>query len=127
MENIEQEVNPKTFNAEEFAQKLIDMANNFVAKDFKKNALKELDDLEAKGIHIPYSAYIVHAYPDFNHIELKITQPDVFVFKMSVNPQTIKDYPDTALQLALMYQGFMDMGAKEEIPSGDLPNDDLPF
>ena len=127
MEKLEQEVNPKTFKAEEFAQRLIDMANNFDAKDYKKNALKELNDLEAKGILIPYSAYIVHAYPDFNHIELKVTQPDVFVMKMCVNPQTIKDYPDTALQLAVMFQGFMDMGAKEETPSGELPNDDLPF
>lgn len=114
MERLEQEVDTKTFKAEEFAQRLIDMANNFEAKDYKKNALKELDDLEAKGILIPYSAYIVHAYPDFNHIELKVTQPDVFVFKLCVNPQTIKEYPDTALQLAVMFQSFMDMGAKED-------------
>lgn len=125
MEDMDQ-VNPTTFKAEEFAQKLIDMANNFDAKDYKKNALKELDDLKSKGIVLPYSAYIVNAYPDFNHIELKVTQPDVFVFKMCVNPQTIKEYPDTALQLAVMFQSFMDMGATEE-PSGELPNDDLPF
>ena len=114
MEKLEQEVNPENFNVEEFAQNLIDMANNFDAKDYKKNALKELDNLQEKGITIPYSAYIVHAYPDFNHIELKVTQPDVFVMKMCVNPQTIKDYPETALQLALMYQSFMDMGARED-------------
>ena len=114
MEKLEQEVNPETFDVKEFAEKLIQMSKDFCAKDYKKNAIKELDDLQEKGITVPYSAYIVHAYPDFNHIELKVTQPDVFVFKMCVNPQTIIEYPDTALQLALMYQAFFNMGAREE-------------
>ena len=126
MNSLEQEVDPKTFNVEEFAQKLIKMANEFDAKDYKKNAIKELDKLQEQGITIPYSAFIVHNYPDFNHIELKVTQPNVFVIKMCVNPETIKEYPETAYGLAQMYESFFKEGAREE-PSGELPDDDLPF
>lgn len=114
MEKLEQEVNIEDFNVEEFAQKLIKMANEFDAKDYKKNALKELDDLETKDIHIPYSAFIVHNCPEFNHIELRITRPDVFVFKLCVNPQIIVDYPDTAYGLAQLYENFVNMSKGEE-------------
>ena len=114
MEHLEQEVDTETFNTEEFAKKLIDMANNFDAKDYKKNALKELDDLEEKGTHIPYSAFIVHNYPDFNHIELKVTQPNIFVIKICINPEAIKENPATAYGLAELYKSFFDQGAREE-------------
>lgn len=114
MEHLEQEIDTKTFNTEEFAKKLIDMANNFDAKDYKKNALKELDDLEEKGTHIPYSAFIIHNYPEFNHIELKVTQPNIFVIKICINPEAIKENPQMAYGLAQTYQSFFNMGARQE-------------
>ena len=114
MNNLEHEVNVATFSIEEFAQKLIEAANEFKAKDYKKNALKELDDLEERGIHIPYSAFIVHDYPDFNHIMLKVTFPDTFAIKICINPESIKENPQIAYRLAELYKSFFELVAKEE-------------
>ena len=114
MSNLEHEINIAIFNADEFAQKLIEAANEFEAKDYKKNALEELDDLEEKGVHIPYSAFIVHDYPDFNHIELKVTFPDTFAIKICINPESIKENPQIASRLAELYKSFFELGAKEE-------------
>jgi len=99
----------------EFEKQLTDMVNNFDAKDYKKNALKELDDLEEKGIHIPYSAFIVHNYPDFNHIELKVTQLDTFVMKICVNPEVLKDNPKAIKGLAKMFKGWLKKGTLENV------------
>lgn len=114
MEHLEQEVDTETFNTEEFAKKLIGMANNFDAKDFKKNALKELAEIEKKTKKsTAYTRFIVENYPDFNHIELKVTQPNIFVIKICINPEAIKENPATAYGLAELYKSFFDQGARE--------------
>ena len=111
---MENKGNTKPFNVKEYAQELIKMANEFNAKDFKKNALKELDELEEQNIVIPHTAFIVHNYPDFNHIEIKLTEPNKFTFKIDVNPEEIKKNPQLAYELANMYSSWIAAGAKEE-------------
>lgn len=102
------------FNIEEFAKKLIDMAENFDPHDYRANAFKEIEEVEALGKRVPHIAFIVNEYPDFNHIELKCTQPGVFVFKICVSPEAIKDNHEFAYQLAGLYELWVQQGGHEE-------------
>ena len=102
------------FNKEAFAEKLIKMANEFVSHDYKANAVKELDDIELSGKHVPNIAFIVDKYPDFNYIELKCEQPGNFMFKICVNPQLILNNPQFALTLADTYAFWIENGGQED-------------
>ena len=92
------------FNIDEFAKKLIEMAENFNPHDYRANAFKEIEEVEALGKIVPHITFIVKEYPDFNHIELKCTQPNLFVFKLCINPEAIKENHDLAYQLAELYE-----------------------
>ena len=61
----------KEFNIDEFAKKLIEMAENFEPHDYRANAFKEIEEVEALGKIVSHIAFIVNDYPEFNHIELK--------------------------------------------------------
>ena len=102
------------FNKAEFAEKLIKMAEEFDPHDYRTNAFKEIEEVEALGKNIPHIAFIVNDYPEFNHIELKCTQPDVFVFKICVNPEAIKENHDFAYQLAGLYEIWVQQGGHAE-------------
>ena len=102
------------FNVEEFAKRLIDMAENFCPHDYKANAMKEIEEIESLDKRVPHIAFIVNDYPDFSHIELKCTQPDVFVFKICVSSEAIKENHDFAYQLAGLYKIWVDQGGHEE-------------
>lgn len=104
----------KQNNVEEFAQRLINMANDFDAKHIKELLLKELESMESAGKRVPYISAIVQGYPDFDHIEVKVTQGDVFVLRFCINPEVIKLTPETAYALAEMCEQFRLLGAKEE-------------
>jgi len=104
----------ENFNVDEFAQKLIDMAKNFNPHDYRANAFKEIEEVEALGKRVPHIAFIVNDYPEFNHIELKCTQPDIFVIKMCVNPKAILEHPEFAYQLAGLYEVWVAQGGHEE-------------
>jgi hypothetical protein len=102
------------FNKEEFANKLIKMAEEFDPHDYRANAFREIEEVEALGKRVPHIAFIVNDYPEFNHIELKCTQPDVFVFKICVNPAVIRENHQFAYELAEMYAFWASQGGHEE-------------
>lgn len=102
------------FNKEEFAKKLIKMAEEFDPHDYRANAFREIEEVEALGKRVPHIAFIVNDYPEFNHIELKCTQPDVFVFKICVNPKVIIENHQFAYELAEMYAFWASQGGHEE-------------
>lgn len=101
-------------NVEELAQKLINMANDFDAKHVKELLLKELDSIENASKRVPCISALVQGYPDFDHIEVKVTEGDVFAIRFCINPEVIKLTPETAYALAEMCEQFRLLGAKEE-------------
>ena len=105
----------ENFNLEEFAQRLIRMAKEFDPHDYKANALKELEEVESSGKSVPHIAFIINEYPDFNHIELKCTQPGEFTFKICVKPELIlENNNQLAYELAGMYAFWASRGGHEE-------------
>lgn len=102
------------FNKEEFAKKLIKMAEEFDPHDYRANAFKEIEEVEAMGKMVPHITFIVKDYPEFNHIELKCTNPDIFVFKICINPKLILEDNQTAYALAEMYEFWVKQGGHEE-------------
>ena len=72
-------------------KEITEMVENFDARDFKKNALKELNAIETKTKKsTAYIRHIVLGYPDFNSIEFRITRPDIFVAKININVEALK-------------------------------------
>lgn len=59
----------------EIEKQILDTLKNFEEHDYKKNALKELDNIY-ENFHVP-TCYnleeIVNQYPDFNHLKINIT------------------------------------------------------
>lgn len=102
------------FDKEAFAQRLIKMAEEFEPHDYRANAFKEINEIEALGKSVPHIAFIVNEYPDFNHIKLKCTQSDAFVFKICVNPKVIIENHQFAHELAEMYAFWVSQGGYEE-------------
>ena len=98
------------FNVEKFAKKLIKMAEEFDPHDYRANASREIEEIEALGKRVPHIAFIVNDYPEFNHIQLKCTQPDVFVFKICVNPAAIRENHQLAHELAEVYASWVSRG-----------------
>lgn len=98
----------------EFAAKLRKMADDFVANDYKANALKEIEAAEKAGLQMSHAAFVAEDYPGFNHILLKLTAGDSYQIRMCVNPKVILENPGMADAIAEMYAGWMAMGAEEE-------------
>ena len=98
----------------EFEKQVTEMVENFVPHDYKSNALKELSEIETKTkkstLHI---RFIVNDYPDFNHIEFKVTQPGMFVIKMCVNPEELKNNPKAIKKIGKMFNGWLKRGTIE--------------
>lgn len=102
------------FDKEAFAQRLIKMAEEFDSHDYRANALKEIDEIKTLGKNVPHIAFIVNEYPEFNHIKLQCTQPNIFVFKICVNPKVIIENHQFAYNLAEMYAFWVSQGGYEE-------------
>ena len=85
----------------EFRQKLRYMIKNFEYWDWKKKAWKEFDDLrEKQGVKLDDLIHICHViddYPDFNHIEFKVTKPNMFVIKICLDIEYLKKLNDKQL------------------------------
>ena len=97
----------------QMTEELIQMAENFDAHDYRKKAFEELTEIEKlTGKHFPHIAFIIDKYPAFNHIELKVEQPDIFVYKFCINPEEIKKSPKVAESMAEMMGFFIDQGAE---------------
>lgn len=101
-------------NVEELAQRILNMANDFDAKHVKELLLKELDSIEEASKRVPYISALVQGYPDFDHIEVKVTQDNVFAIRFCISPEVVKLTPETAYALAEMCEQFRLLGAKEE-------------
>lgn len=95
--------------SKEIAEKLITYAKEFVNKDYKKNALKELENLD-KIIPIPNTKFIIDDYPDFNHILVRLEIPDKCIFKICINPEFILENESWAYSVADMMQTWLDAG-----------------
>lgn len=86
---------------QQIKDQLIKMAETFDAKDFKKKALEELTNIEElTEKRFPHIAHIIDDYPEFDTIQVKVTQPDVFVYNFGVNPEQIKRNPELAEAMA---------------------------
>ena len=97
-----------------FEKQLTEMVENFIYHDYKKNAEKELLEIENKTKKATsHIRFIVNDYPDFNHIELKITQPDIFVMKICINPTALKNNPKSIKKIVKMFKGWLKRGRIE--------------
>lgn len=101
-------------NVKEFADRLREMAKDFEPKDYRANAKKELEKAREAGLSMPHAEFIAFDYPEFNHIQLKLTAGDSYQIRMCINPKVILENPGMAEAIAEMYVGWMAMGAKEE-------------
>jgi len=95
---------------DEIAEKLIKYAKEFVGKDYKKNALQELENLD-KDISIPNIKFIVDDYPNFNHILVRLEIPDKCLFKICLNPEFILEDKNVPYSIADIMQTFLNAGA----------------
>jgi len=95
---------------DEIAEILIKNAKEFVGKDYKKNALKELENLD-KDISIPNIKFIIDDYPDFNHILVRLEIPDKCIFKICISPEFILENEKMTYSLADMMKTWLDAGA----------------
>lgn len=98
----------------ELAEMLIKKAENFVNNDYKWWALEELEKLEKDNISVPHISFIVDNYPSFNHIEVKVEQPNTFRVEFCVNPKVILENKKTAYVLAKMMYSWLAKGAHFE-------------
>ena len=95
-------------------KQLTEMVENFIYHDYKKNAEKELLEIENKTKKATsHIRFIVNNYPDFNHIELKFTQPGIFVMKLCINPEVLKNDPKSIKKLVKMFKGWLKKGRIE--------------
>ena len=85
-------MNKKEFK--KYEQQITDLIDNPVHYDYRKHAFEELEEMEklAKK-NFPNIAFIIREYPDFNCVCLKASQPNHFVFEISINPYDYKDLP----------------------------------
>ena len=81
-------------NKKELEKTITALIDNPSRYDYKKHAFEELELIEKQaGKDFPNIAFILNDYPDFNSIELKVTQTDHFVFKLYLNPDDYKFLP----------------------------------
>lgn len=75
----------------ELAKTFNDLIDNFECYDYKRNAYKELLDIEMKtNKQYPHIAFILEQYPEFNNVCIKISKPDHFILSLCVNPNDFK-------------------------------------
>lgn len=88
----------------ELEKSIQELVDNFEECDYKLKALSELSNFD--DVKFEACRHIVNDYPDFNHIELKITNTDAFVFKLCINPKYMKD-KKTIRKLAKAFRGWL--------------------
>ena len=85
-------MNKKDFK--EYEQQVTNLIDNPIQHDYRKHAFEELEEMEKETKKsFPNIAFIINEYPDFNCVCLKLTQPNHFVFQISINPYDYKDLP----------------------------------
>lgn len=102
----------------ELEKRITDLIDNPVEYDYRKHAIEELAEVEDNGFRVRNIAYIVSQYPDFNHVELKVTIPNHFILSLRINPYDYKDLPPRKKKRAIrklvkMYSGFAKGGHEE--------------
>ena len=88
----------------DLVKQITEMVENRENHLYKENAYKELSrvDLSKK----PSVRFILEDYPDFDHIQFKISQPGRFVVKICINYDDLKDNPKAIKQCAKMVYKF---------------------
>ena len=99
---------------EELEKELTEMVNNFVEHDYRKEALKELDEIEKLGKICPNCAFIVESYPNFNSIVFKLEKPNHLILTIAINYKDLVGQPQAIHNAALMIHSWFDMGAEEK-------------
>lgn len=97
-------INKKEFK-EEFKQRI----REYCGADYKKNALKEIAEVEATGKTMPHTYFIVSTYPDFNNIEIKLTYPDMLVMKFCMSLDMLKKMSEKQIDKFInkFYKNFL--------------------
>ena len=99
----------------ELEKQLTEMVENFSNYDYRKNALRELEEVEQLGKkNYPNMAFIIQQYPNFNSICFKISQPNHFVVSISINVDDLKGNPKAIHNAAKMISHWYKNGGKKE-------------
>lgn len=104
----------------DYLEKVTNLIESNNKYDYRKHAFEELEEIEkATGKVFPNIAFILDQYPDFNTVQLKVTQPNHFVWSICVNPEDyINLEPEKKKQaihdLVMMVYSFSSMGELKE-------------
>ena len=97
----------------ELEKQITEMVEHFDAKDFKKNALKEIETIKSSTKKsTAFIEYIVSEYPDFNSITFSATQPNAFVIKISINIDELRGNKKAIHNAAKMVARWLRVGGK---------------
>lgn len=91
----------------ELEQNIANLVENFTPNNYKMRALGEMNRATTEENQLLACAKIVADYPDFDHVQLKITVPNRFVVKFCINPSELKDNPKMIKKFAKAFKGWL--------------------
>ena len=99
---------------EELEKEITEMVDNFVEHNYKKEALKELDEIEKLEKRCPNCAFIVENYPNFNSIVFKLEEPNHLILTIAINYKDLVGQPKAIHKAAKMIYSWYKKGAVEK-------------